>query len=114
MALQPYQSYGDATSTTHAVVDMSTGMTAMREVTKTEVQAEITTKTADIVIKFGNSSAVEADATLTSDAYPQGNYHCLAGTVKTIKIPASCTHFSHEAVAGTGNVYVTIGHGEKL
>lgn len=112
MAFEPKLGYGDATSTTHAVVavDLST----LREATKREIQAEITAVTTSVVVKFGNSASVEANATLTNDAFADGNFHCQAGTSKLVRVPAGTTHFSHEALSGTGTIYINFGYGERI
>lgn len=102
------QTFSKVTSTTAALIDMSEAMALAAAKTSGYVQVIITTQTESLVVKFGDSTVVASD-TLTSDAYPEGNYYCLVGTVQDLNIDKGLTHASVKA-AGVGSVQISVGY----
>ncbi len=101
----PYVAEGVSSVTTFAI-DLS----SIRAKNNNAVAAEIEVTGANIVVKFGFNSGVAADYTITSNTFPAGNYHCTAGTVKTLNVPAAATHFSIcPKSGGTANVAINFG-----
>lgn len=107
MAYTYVQTFVIATSTSAQAVDISAAVTSARAAYSGYLVAAITTETQSLVIKFGDSTVTASD-TITSNAYPEGNYFCLAGTVQEVIFPKGSTHFSVKA-AGVGSVKVAIG-----
>lgn len=107
----PYAAQNVASVTTFAI-----DLTALpKKANGRKVVAEIEVTGANIVIKYGYSAGmVPADYTLTSNRFPDDNYHCTAGTVKTINVPLAATHFSIcPKSGGTAQVAINFGFEEK-
>jgi len=101
----PYVAQSVSSVTTFAI-DLST----IRAKNNNSIGAEIEVTGANVVVKFGFNSAVLADYTVTSNTFPSGNYHCTAGTVKTLMVPAAATYFSICPISGgTANVAINFG-----
>ena len=112
MAFTPIKTYRIATSGTHSTIAINRALLLTSPILW---QVRITTKTADAAILFGTSAAAAADVTVASDALADGNTHFLAGTIELINLPVTITHISAEAfAAGTGEVWITIGFGERI
>ena len=107
-AFKHYQTFSKATSTSVALIDISDAIAEVAKETQGFIQVIITTETESLVVKFGDSSVV-ADDTVADDAYPAGNYYCLASTVQDINIDRGVTHASVKA-AGVGSVKISIGY----
>lgn len=105
----PYVAENVSSVTTFAI-DLS----SIRAKNQSGVVAEIEVTGANIVVKFGFDSGVLADYTVTSNTFPTGNYHCTAGTVKSLNVPSQATHFSIcPKSGGTANVAINFGFERK-
>lgn len=105
----PYYAEGVTSATTFAI-DLS----SIRAKNSSAVTAEIEVTGANVVVKFGYDNTVTADYTVTSNTFPAGNYHCTAGTVKTLSVPSAATHFSIcPKSGGTANVAINFGFERK-
>lgn len=107
MAFKVVQTFVLTTSTSAQSIDISAATAIARQNYSGYIQAIITTETSSLVVIFGDST-VTADDTITSNAYPLGNYYCLAGTVQDIDILKGSTTASVKA-AGAGSVKISIG-----
>lgn len=111
MAFSNIRSYSSTTST--AAVNQTIDLTGLKAVRAGQLQAEIETKTSDLVFKWKTAAdTADASDTLTSGAYVAGNYHCLAGTVKVVQVPDGVTGYSTKAL-GAGAVFVNLGFGDR-
>jgi len=105
----PYAAEGVSSVTTFAI-DLS----SIRAKNNNSVSAEIEVTGSNIVVKFGYDNTVAADYTVTSNRFPDGNYHCTAGTVKTLNVPAAASYFSIcPKAGGTANVAINFGFERK-
>jgi len=85
-------------------------LSSIRAKNSRSVAAEVEVTGANVTVKFGFNSGVAASYTITGNTFPEGNYHCTAGTVKTLNVPAAATHFSICPIAG-GTAQVAINFG---
>ena len=105
----PYVAESISSVTTFAI-DLS----SIRAKNNNSIAAEIEVTGANVVVKFGYDSGVTANYTVTSNTFPAGNYHCTAGTVKTLSVPSQATHFSIcPKSGGTANVAINFGFERK-
>lgn len=89
-------------------------LSSIRAKNNSSVSAEIEVTGANIVVKFGYDNTVSADYTITNNRFPDNNYHCTAGTVKTLVVPAAATYFSIcPKAGGTANVAINFGFERK-
>ncbi len=101
----PYVAQGVSSVTTFAI-DLS----SIRAKNQNAIGAEIEVTGANVVVKFGYNSSVAADYTVTNNTFPAGNYHCTAGTIKTLNVPSQATHFSIcPKSGGTADVAINFG-----
>jgi hypothetical protein len=101
----PYIAQNVSSVTTFAI-DLS----SIRAKNQRGVSAEVEVTGANVTVKFGYNNSVAASYTITSNTFPAGNYHCTAGTVKTLQVPSAATHFSICPIAG-GTAQVAINFG---
>lgn len=105
----PYVAEGVSSVTTFAI-----NLASIRAKNQNAVAAEIEVTGANVVVKFGYDSSVAADYTITNNTFPADNYHCTAGTVKTLNVPSAATHFSIcPKSGGTANVAINFGSERK-
>ena len=99
-----------AAESVSSVITFPIDLSSIRAKNQSRVEAEIEVTGGNIVVKYGYDSSVQADYTITSYQFPPDNYHCKAGTVKTLNVPSAATYISICPKAGqTADVNINFG-----
>jgi len=115
MAFTPIKTHKIVTTGTHSTIAIDTSELLTRGINSGRWQVRITTITVSAAMLMGTDSTVEASVAVASAKLTGQNTHMLAGTVELFDLPTGITHISAEGfAAGPGEMWITVGFGEKI